>query len=233
MHEAPKAQHLLFEKQVVVRSCGLFWALICSTVGCKFAGAAPDHKNTRTPHNTYIMKAHSSSASSHLLHHPHQKYVGVARRSSGGGGAHLRLLRVQPRVAQVDKVEVQPDAMEVQPELPQSLNGSAVANAPAPADVPAAASTTRPPVAPAAAAVGLVGKAASENVDRPFVPVLDFQELAETLLGDPDVVLRNKTLYGKDARQQQGVELQIGGVGVKRFVSLKQSSNRSVTPSRR
>jgi hypothetical protein len=45
--------------------------------------------------------------------------------------------------------------------------------------------------------VGLVGAAASESSERPFVPVIDFQELADTLLGDPEVVLRDKTLYGE------------------------------------
>jgi hypothetical protein len=34
-------------------------------------------------------------------------------------------------------------------------------------------------------------------VDRPFVPVVDFQVLADTLLGDPEVVLRDKTLMGE------------------------------------
>lgn len=43
----------------------------------------------------------------------------------------------------------------------------------------------------------MVGEAASESVGRPFVPVIDFQVLADSLFGDPEVTLRDKTLMGE------------------------------------
>lgn len=101
------------------------------------------------------------------------------------------------RVAQVDRVEVEP---EITSEIPQqpSLNGTSGNGRKLvePASTTTSTTSSARPVAPAATAVGLVGQAASESVDRPFIPVIDFQELADTLLGDPEVVLRDKTLYG-------------------------------------
>jgi len=102
------------------------------------------------------------------------------------------------RVAQVDRVEVEP---EITSEIPQqpSLNGTSGNGRKLvePASTTTSTTSSARPVAPAATAVGLVGQAASESVDRPFIPVIDFQELADTLLGDPEVVLRDKTLYGE------------------------------------
>lgn len=100
------------------------------------------------------------------------------------------------RVAQVDRVEVEP---EIAPEVPQqsSLNGTSGNGRKLVEPASTTSTTSVRPVAPAATAVGLVGQAASESVDRPFIPVIDFQELADTLLGDPEVVLRDKTLYGE------------------------------------
>lgn len=96
------------------------------------------------------------------------------------------------RVAQVDRVDVQP------PEAPEEVISSKVGTeSPQQQPVVVNHSDVRP-VAPAATAIGLVGQAASESSDRPFIPVIDFQELANTLLGDPEVVLRDKTLYGED-----------------------------------
>lgn len=104
-----------------------------------------------------------------------------------------RASSLRVRISQVDRVKTDPDTT---PAPQDSLNGSTSYSTPV---VVEAASTTRAetPVAPAATAVGLVGEAASENVDRPFVPVIDFQVLADTLLGDPEVVLRDKTLMGE------------------------------------
>jgi hypothetical protein len=34
-------------------------------------------------------------------------------------------------------------------------------------------------------------------VGRPFVPVIDFQVLADSLFGDPEVTLKDKTLMGE------------------------------------
>lgn len=105
---------------------------------------------------------------------------------------------MKARIAQVDRVEIGPDTTTA----PQ--NGSTEYSTPVVVEAASASttSTERSPVAPAATAVGLVGEAASENVDRPFVPVIDFQVLADTLLGDPEVVLRDKTLMGKSAIRQ-------------------------------
>lgn len=131
-----------------------------------------------------------------------QQRVGACRTHttrhvvSSKGGKPGALLR--SRVAQVDRVEVQPDAV---PETQQgSTNGTSGTHNPKLENTSTTSSSTDVrPVAPAATAVGLVGAAASESSDRPFVPVIDFQELADTLLGDPEVVLRNKTLYGEQA----------------------------------
>lgn len=112
---------------------------------------------------------------------------------SSKGGKRGALLR--SRVAQVDRVDVQPDAV---PQVQQgSLNGTSGTRNLKLEDTSTTSSSTVRPVAPAATAVGLVGAAASESSERPFVPVIDFQELADTLLGDPEVVLRDKTLYGE------------------------------------
>lgn len=120
---------------------------------------------------------------------------------------------LQPaRVAEIDRVaDMEPDIV---PEVAHSNGSSSNGTGPAASStVPVAAPTAaapmspvdqaaymredRPQVAPAATAVGLVGQAASESVERPFVPVVDFNVLAETLLGDPEVVLKDKTLMGK------------------------------------
>jgi hypothetical protein len=64
--------------------------------------------------------------------------------------------------------------------------------------------------APAATAVGLVG-AQGVSEQRPFVPVVDFQQLADTLLGDPEVVLRDKTLYGERSMHESLLLLAVVG----------------------
>lgn len=109
------------------------------------------------------------------------------------------------QVAELDRVDrVETDPADSTPQPPPQP-ASAVAAAPPAAPTTTTSSSvgsttaaaTRDPVAPAAAAVGLVGEAASESVGRPFVPVIDFQVLADSLFGDPEVTLRDKTLMGE------------------------------------
>lgn len=173
------------------------------------------HTTTQANQSIIVMRAHSSlmsgrvrcSSQNVLSSSSSSKLVATRGRSSC----------VTPlRVAQVDRVEaVQPDDASkansnsqlgssiVQP---KPLVAAADASTPTTTTAPSATSTTTTaaasannsnPVAPAATAVGLVGQAASESVDRPFVPVINFQELVDTLLGDPEVVLKGKTLYGE------------------------------------
>jgi hypothetical protein len=118
--------------------------------------------------------------------HPTRVPVVISVSKQWQRGSSLRA-----RIAQVDRIETDPDTT---PAPQNSLNGSST---PVVVEAASTTSTERSPVAPAATAVGLVGEAASENVDRPFVPVIDFQVLADTLLGDPEVVLRDKTLMGE------------------------------------
>lgn len=122
------------------------------------------------------------------------------------GGKPGALLR--SKVAQFDRVEVQSDVVPEAEQIHQNgLSGTRKLDL---EDTPTTSSSTNVrPVAPAATAVGLVGPAASENVDRPFVPVIDFQELADTLLGDPEILLRNKTLYGEHALSNHHITLQV------------------------
>jgi hypothetical protein len=65
-------------------------------------------------------------------------------------------------------------------------------------------------VAPAAAAVGLVGEAGL-RAERPFIPSIDFQELVTLMTGDPDVVLKDKTMYGERGCVLMYVCVGVGG----------------------
>lgn len=131
---------------------------------------------------------------------------------------HSRWPHTPARVAQVDRpAEVDEPQGPAGVSAPSS-NGSNGSTTTSLSTGPVPPTTTAAGVAPAATAVGLVGAAASEREDRPFVPVIDFQTLANTLLGDPEVLLKDKTLMGECCGGACGAGREGGRVGRHSFL---------------